>query len=324
MKTVLQILITLVVFMTSCTKEKKPVAATHTYTTNKSIIYATANDYSGKPQSLQMDIYTPDDNNAHPLVLLIHGGAFLYGDKNEATDMCKYFAERGFTAVTINYRLGWDFGTNNCDGNMETLKIAVYRGLQDTHASLRYLVANAASYKIDTAKIFIGGSSAGSVLALQTAYLNQADADKYFPFFGKLLGNSNRSGNNLTNTFSIKGVINMWGGVFDLGIISPTEKIPVISFHGTKDNTVPYNEGTYAGCINNLKVYGSKSIYDLLSSRNVPSVLHSVIDGGHGVYDMRYIASNSYCFIKSILERQNLNASLNYSVSECEDYVPAH
>lgn len=310
--------------MTSCTKEKESAAATHTYNINKGVIYASANDYSGKLQSLQMDVYTPDDNKAHPLVLLIHGGAFLYGDKNEATEICKYFAERGFTAVTIDYRLGWNYGTNNCDGNMESLKVAVYRGLQDTHASLRYLVANAASYKIDTSKIFIGGSSAGSVLALQTAYLDKADADKHFPLFDKILGKSNQSGNNLKTTFSIKGVINMWGGVFDLGIISPTEKIPVISFHGTKDNIVPYNEGTYASCPNYLKVYGSKAIYDLLSSRNVPSVLHSAIDGGHGVYDTNYIASNSYCFIKSILEKQNPNASLTNSVSECGDYVLAH
>lgn len=318
MKVILPILLFAIVFATSCSKENSNVATNFTYTIDKNVKYGSANDYAGKPQSLEMDVYNPDNKTAHPLVLLIHGGAFLYGDKNEAADMCKYFAERGFTAVSIDYRLGWNFGTNNCNGNMESLKVAVYRGLQDTHASLRYLVANAVSYKIDTSQIFIGGSSAGGVLALQTAYLDKADADKYFPLFDKKYGASNQSGNSLTETFSIKGVINLWGGVFDLGIISPTEQTPVISFHGTKDNTVPYNAGTYAGCPNYLEVYGSKSIFDLLSSRKVASVLHSAIDGGHGVYDNNYIASNSYCFIKSIIKNEKPIASFNNLIGNCD------
>lgn len=315
------IILALVVAMTSCTKEKNTNAITHSFSFKKDVIYGTANDFSGKPQSLLMDVYTPDDQSAHPMILLVHGGAFLYGDKNEATEMCKYFAERGFTAVTIDYRLGWNFGTNNCDGNMQSLKVAVYKALQDTHASIRFLAANAATYKIDTSKIFVGGISAGSVLALQTAYLDKVDLCKYFPQFETTLGSNNSSGNNLTETFSIKGVINMWGGVFDLGIMSSKEKIPVISFHGTKDNTVPYNEGTYGSCPNYLNVYGSKAIYDLLSSRNVASVLHSAIDGGHSVYDTNYIASNSYCFMKSVLEKQTPISSLTNSVSECGDYI---
>lgn len=324
MKNLLLIILSLVVAVTSCTKEKNTNAITRSFSIKKDVIYGTANDFSGKPQSLLMDVYSPDDQSAHPLVLLIHGGAFLYGDKNEVTDMCKYFVERGFTAVTIDYRLGWNFGTNNCDGNMETLKVAVYRGLQDTHASLRFLAANAVTYKIDTSKVFIGGVSSGSVLALQTAYLDKADVDKFFPFFDRQLGNSNQSGNNLTETFSIKGVINMWGGVFDLGIMSSKEIIPVISFHGNKDNTVPYNEGTYGGCPNYLKVFGSQAIHNLLSNRNNASVLHTAINGGHGVYDTDYIAANSYCFMKSILEKQTPISSLTNSVSECGDYIISH
>ncbi|TAF46363.1 MAG: alpha/beta hydrolase [Sphingobacteriales bacterium] len=245
-------------------------------------------------------------------------GAFLLGDKNEASEICKFFAEKGFTAVSINYRLGWNFGTNNCDGNMQSLKLAAYRGLQDTKAALRYLVANASVYAIDTSKIFIGGASAGSVLALQTAFINKKDVDTYFPNFEKKFNELNTSGNNLKNIFSIKGVINMWGGVFDLGIISESENIPVISFHGTNDKIIPYEVGTYAGCKNYLPVFGSKAIYDLMRQRNFNSLIHGQINGEHGVYNEAYIAANSYCFIKKIMANTKTWGAYNYFISSCQ------
>jgi len=309
----------IICLVSACTKKKESQPEPQTAITLNDVTYGNATNFIGNTQPLLMDIYKPIGNeNTKPLILFIHGGAFLFGNKNEAIDLCKFYVQKEFVAVSINYRLGWKFGTNNCDGDMSSLKKAAYRGLQDTHAALRYLVANAKTYNIDTSKIFIGGASAGGVLALQTAYLDKKDIIANFPNFDKEFGKVYTSGNNLTTTFSIKGVVNIWGGIFDLGIISENEKIPIISFHGTNDTVVPYDNGTYAGCANYLPIFGSKAIYDLLQNRNVSSVLHSQIGGGHGVYNASYIANNGYCFIKNILANNKVSGAYNNLISRCE------
>lgn len=62
-------------------------------------------------QSLRMDIYEPLDRpeNSHPLILLIHGGAFYNGDKQDITyeKWCRHFASLGYVAVSLNYRMGF-------------------------------------------------------------------------------------------------------------------------------------------------------------------------------------------------------------------------
>lgn len=303
----------------ACSKKKDPQPEPETSNIVSNIVYGNAVNFTGNLQPLLLDIYKPTANETiKPLILFIHGGSFLFGDKNQVSELCKFYNQKGFIAVSINYRLGWNFGTFNCDGDMPSLKKAAYRGIQDTHSALRFLVANAKIYGIDTSKIFIGGVSAGGVLALQTGYLDKNDVNEYFPNFSKDFGEFNTSGNNLKNTFTIKGVVNMWGGVLNLGIISKNEKIPIISFHGTNDTVVPYDNGTYAGCLNYSPIFGSKAIYDLLKNRNTTSVLHSQVSGGHGVYNVAYIATNSYCFIKGILANNNVSGSYNNFLSNCD------
>ena len=55
----------------------------------------------------QMDIYKADDDTEinRPVILFIHGGGFLNGDKNltYAVDFCESFAKRGYVTVSLNY-----------------------------------------------------------------------------------------------------------------------------------------------------------------------------------------------------------------------------
>jgi acetyl esterase/lipase len=98
-----------------------------------------------------MDVYVAEGADPHPTVMLIHGGAWIGGSKDEYTEAAKRLARSGYTAATINYRLAPEG---------EYPKIA-----QDCLCALSYLQKNAAQYHIDPDRIAVMGYSAGGHLA---------------------------------------------------------------------------------------------------------------------------------------------------------------
>jgi carboxylesterase type B len=121
---------------------------------NQDIVYGVNANYLGQVDSLKMDIAYPhlliDPLPKRPLVVLVHGGEFKNGNRYDMQDYAESLAKKGYVTATIDYRLGWDNGTGNCDGDLESYRFASYRALQDVKASIRYLVANASAYRIDT------------------------------------------------------------------------------------------------------------------------------------------------------------------------------
>lgn len=94
-----------------------------------------------------------------PAIVVIHGGGWIEGDKSSFTSSrhgvpgnIEEFAELGFVAATINYRLADE---------------APYpAALDDCKAALRWLRAHAREYDIDVNNIGVFGNSAGGHLAL--------------------------------------------------------------------------------------------------------------------------------------------------------------
>ncbi|MBQ5417182.1 MAG: carboxylesterase family protein, partial [Bacteroidales bacterium] len=86
---------------------------------------------------LTMDIYKPAGHyqGQRPLLLMMHGGSFYVGHKEEAGQAawCRHFASLGYVAASINYRLGFlPFKS--------ALKKAELRAIEDADAALRYLL----------------------------------------------------------------------------------------------------------------------------------------------------------------------------------------
>ena len=91
-------------------------------------------------QDLIMDIYTPDGDNEtnRPVVIMLHTGSFLpavingqaTGDKtdNAIVEQCTQFAKKGYVAVAVNYRQGWNPTSTNEDVRRGTWIEALYRG----------------------------------------------------------------------------------------------------------------------------------------------------------------------------------------------------
>ncbi|MFD2145780.1 alpha/beta hydrolase [Mucilaginibacter antarcticus] len=169
----------------------------------RNIVYGSNVNYLKKQEKLGMDIYYPKNMIAgkkYPLVMMLHGGSFLNGRKENLGTHCKILADSGFIAVTINYRLGWNAGSvyGGCEKvDVNSLIAATYRAVQDTHAAMRFLVANANQYHIDTKWLFIGGSSAGGFIALDMAYITQKFAGEKMANAVTTLGKLDTASNRL-------------------------------------------------------------------------------------------------------------------------------
>jgi len=60
--------------------------------------------YSSLDPACVLDLYLPADRSA-PLLVFIHGGLFVSGDKADGVAIARYFAARGYAVACVNYRL---------------------------------------------------------------------------------------------------------------------------------------------------------------------------------------------------------------------------
>jgi triacylglycerol lipase len=98
----------------------------------------------------RVDIYLPQQTSAQPsaVILFMHGGGFVRGDKSEKENIGQYFARNGYVVAVANYRLApqhvWPSGA------------------EDAAALYKWLAANVSQYNGDPQRIFMIGESAGA------------------------------------------------------------------------------------------------------------------------------------------------------------------
>jgi para-nitrobenzyl esterase len=246
--------------------------------------YAPTISYSGDPVTLLMDVYEPEGDNLakRPVIVLAHGGSFMFGDKNDMAPYCTLLAKKGYVAVSIQYRL-YPLFTLGFPDSIKIFNTAV-KAVGDMKAAVRHFRDDAATlnkFKADTLNIFIGGYSAGAVTALHAAYLDDKDPMPSFltdllPPNGGLEGISGTAANK-THSSKAKAVVNLSGGIYRRIWVDSTE-IPMTSIHGTADATVPYLKGLAA---NIAYLEGSGLIHPHAESVGVETYLTSVTGGGH-------------------------------------------
>lgn len=108
----------------------------------------------GPHERHRLDIYAPEGIGPFPILVFVHGGGFLKGDKGGEGDWTnanvgRMAARCGFLGVVINYRLAPD--------NLWP------SGAEDVAATVDWLKANADAYGGNPAKIVLSGTSAGAV-----------------------------------------------------------------------------------------------------------------------------------------------------------------
>ncbi|MEZ0299836.1 MAG: alpha/beta fold hydrolase [Candidatus Methylacidiphilales bacterium] len=119
---------------------------------------------TGGRQKLLLDIYRPraalPAGKLRAAVLLVHGGAWEEGNKEEFRDIALYLAGNGYVAVSINYRLmSPDEGQRARDTSN-----AWPAQIDDVQLAVRWMRENAATYGFDPQKIVAMGGSAGGHL----------------------------------------------------------------------------------------------------------------------------------------------------------------
>ncbi|HVX15126.1 MAG TPA: alpha/beta hydrolase [Pirellulales bacterium] len=107
-------------------------------------------------EKLLADVYMPTGEGPYPGVLLVHGGAWLAGGKGRMRRIGTALAERGYVAVSVNYRLA--------------PKHKFPAQLDDCRTAVSWMRDHAADYKIDPARIGGFGYSAGAQLVTLLAF----------------------------------------------------------------------------------------------------------------------------------------------------------
>jgi acetyl esterase/lipase len=213
--------------------------------------------------SLTLDAQIPDGSGPFPAAILVHGGGWVAGDKQQyITYIFKPLSDAGLAWFSINYRLAPQY--------------KFPADADDVESAIRFVRANAGKYKIDERKIVLIGESAGGHLVSYVGARNRPDSRvrAVVSMYGihdfvaaaiawKPLPHE------LLDLFGIKAVDA--DNVPLLIKASPVEYInpdmpPFLLIHGSKDRDVPYEQSVEM--CDKMKQAGARC--DLITIKGAP------------------------------------------------------
>ena len=201
----------------------------------------------GRTEDLFMNIYLPpsiDTETRRPVILLAFPGGFIQGDRDDVANLAFRFALRGYVAATVDYRIAEEPPASELD----YLKLAA-DAIQDVSAAVRFFREDGLTdntYGVDPNLIFVGGESAGAVIAATLATLEIDDLEPGSPirtYLEETGGIAGRSSDNAdTISSDIQGALSISGGVLDLAFIDSGSR-PLFVAHHTGDTITPCETG---------------------------------------------------------------------------------
>lgn len=226
----------------------------------------------------KLDLYVPDIGENLPLIIWVHGGAWLGGDKAHYNPMV--YLKSGYAGASINYRLS---------------QHAIFPAqIEDVKAAVRWLRANAETYRFDPDRFAAWGSSAGGHLVamlgttgdvnefevgenLEVSSQVQAVVDYYGPT-DFLQMDAHRLPDGLVHDAPDSPESKLVGGPIQehkdrVARANPVTYVskgdsPFLIIHGDQDKLVPYQQ--------------SVLLKDALEKASVPVTFYKVEGGGHG------------------------------------------
>jgi acetyl esterase/lipase len=224
----------------------------------------------------RLDLYLPATGTNLPLIVWIHGGAWMGGSKERPPGL--RFLKEGYAVASLNYRLS------------QHAKFPAQ--IEDCKAAIRFLRSNAARHGIDPKRIGVWGASAGGHLVAllgTTGDVKEFDKGKDLEvssnvqavcdFFGPSdFLQMNRMPSDINHDAPDSPEAKLIGGaVHDnkeesaranpITYISPADA-PFLILHGDQDRTVPINQ--------------SELLHEALKKAGVESAFHVVKGAGHG------------------------------------------
>jgi acetyl esterase/lipase len=260
------------------------------YSVVPNLTYLTANGWNGK-----LDVYLPRRlAGPNPTLIYIHGGGWIEGSKEDSVLFLLPYLEMGWTVINVDYRLG----------HIALAPAAV----EDSQCALRWVIANAKKYNLDSSRLVVTGHSAGGHLALATTMVPiSADLYGQCPY---------------TEELKVAAIIN-WYGITDVGDLingpntkdyavawlgNPTNRIeiakrvsplnyvrpglpPILTIHGDADTYVPYSQAV--------------KLHEALDKVGVSHQLLTIPGGKHGGFS-RAQTLQIYSTIREFLTQYNL------------------
>jgi acetyl esterase/lipase len=231
----------------------------------RNVVYAEATG-----MSLLADVYLPAGRGPYPGVLVVHGGAWTFGNKSHLAFAARQLAQEGFVAMAINYRLAPQF------------KFPAQ--LEDCQAAVSWMQAHADEYKIDGSRLAGYGYSAGGHLVALLAAGDQApsgtpvdaSAAKAKPLKAVVAGGApcdfcSMPPEQRTLAHWLGGTRQECPDVYrqasPLAYVSADDP-PMFFFHGEQDNLVPKSNPV--------------TMTKALAAAGVEAHLHVVTGKGHG------------------------------------------
>ncbi|MGN0998482.1 MAG: alpha/beta fold hydrolase [Faecousia sp.] len=113
--------------------------------------------YASNSAAQVCDIYIPEGVGKAPVIVLVHGGGFLFGDQGMSViqPVIAKALEKGYAVVSVDYR--------------KSSEAVFPAALADVKAAVRFVKAHAMEYGFDPEHIAVWGESAGAYLSLMTA-----------------------------------------------------------------------------------------------------------------------------------------------------------
>ncbi len=108
-----------------------------------------------------LDVYYPEGTKKDdklPVIIDVHGGGWMYGDKELNKIYCLTLAKKGYVVFNMSYRLYPEVNAKN--------------QLEDVAACLTWINESLKDYPCDEKNIYLTGDSAGGMLAAFTAMLS--------------------------------------------------------------------------------------------------------------------------------------------------------
>jgi acetyl esterase/lipase len=255
---------------------------------------------------LKLDLYLPPREQGappSPAVIVIHGGGWIAGTKEQSQLEALPYLEMGYAAVNVEYRLA-----------RSALAPAA---VEDCRCALRWVLRSAKQYNLDTGRIVLTGGSAGGHLALITGMLPASAGLDRECATTRDTGWSDAGAQGemkvaaIVNWFGITDVPAMLEGPETRGYavqwfaslpnreevakrLSPLTYVrpglpAVFTIHGDRDTLVPYAQ--------------AERLHASLTRAGVPNRLLTIPGGGHGGFSAEQMTA-AFAAIKQFLAAQ--------------------
>jgi acetyl esterase/lipase len=231
-------------------------------TVARDLVYGAAPDEHGRRQELNVDVYTPvgDTLAARPAIVLAYGGGFVGGNKESMGGLATAYAQRGFVALSIEYRMHEAAGGISFPPDAaETARILDAK--HDMQAAVRWARAQAGTFGIDPQRVAVGGGSAGAVMAVVTAIMPDDPGSSGTPGVSSAV----------CTAVSIMGA-------GDPALVD-ADDAGAIFFHGDEDTTVPYRAAV--------------ATKEAMDEAGLPAEMVTFPGAGHGIPDGALVEQRS-------------------------------